>query len=122
MFDIPGRFVHHAGMNASDRTHDLPGPMHHPNVHVHRHRHSHRRKRFHYRPEALGEGYWDWRLADVGFRELLARKGLARWAVIVLFAGLPLAGLQLAIWLLGSNHVHNWLLGNGLDALTRCVR
>ncbi|MDH7501106.1 MAG: hypothetical protein QHJ82_00115 [Verrucomicrobiota bacterium] len=71
---------------------------------------------------AIGTGDWDWRLADVGFRELLARKGLARWAVIVLFAGLPLAGLQLAIWLLGSDRVHNWPLENGPDALTRFVR
>ncbi|NLH72232.1 MAG: hypothetical protein GX456_04190 [Verrucomicrobia bacterium] len=122
LFDISGWLVHYDGMNAGDHTYASPEPGHSGSVRVHRHRHSHRRKRFHYRSEALGRGDWGWRLDDVGFRQLLAQKGLVRWAVVVLFAGLPLAGLQLAIWLLGSDRVFNLLLEEAPEAMTQFVR
>lgn len=109
-------------MNVSDRAYALHDSGHGSNVRVHRHRHSHRRKRFHYRPEALGQGDWEWRLTDVDFRQLLGRKGLVRVAMVVFFVGLPFAGLQLAIWLLGGGRVTNWLMENGPDSLMRFVR
>jgi len=122
LFDISGWHRQYNGMNASDRAHAFPDGRHHSSVRVHRHQHSHRRKRFHYRPEALGKEDWGWRLTDVDFRQLLARKGLVRLALVLLFVGLPLAGLQLSIWLLGSEQVHKWLMENGPDALMRFVR